>query len=129
MSSSQQHRHTALLNDIPAEILDALTQSDLAVLNYLNKLAHEGGGGACTASIPKMADACGISERQVQISAKRLIEAELIKRVGYDFSNSDRSKRGTVYRVLNNTGEAERTVAVKERKRTIKFLLIWSEEQ
>jgi DNA-binding Lrp family transcriptional regulator len=129
MSSSHQRRHTALLNDIPAEILDALTQSDLAVLNYLDELALEGAGDACAASIPKMADACGISERQVQISAKRLIDAELIKRVGYDFSNPDRSKRGTVYRVLYKVGGAERTAAVKERKRTIKFLLIWSEEQ
>lgn len=129
MSSSRQRRHATLLNDIPVDILDALTQSDLSVLNYLNKLVQEGGGDACTASIPRMADACGISERQVQISAKKLMGAELIKRVGYDFSNSDRSKRGTVYRVLHKAGEAERTVVVKERKRTIKFLLIWSEEQ
>lgn len=129
MSNSQQRHHTALLNNIPADILDALTQSDLAVLNYLDKLAREGGGDACTASIPRMADACGISERQVQISAKRLIDAELIKRVGYDFSNPDRSKRGTVYRVLHKSDGAEQTVTVKERKRTIKFLLIWSEEQ
>lgn len=128
MSSSRQRRHTALLNDIPADILDTLTQSDLSILNYLDKLAREGGGDACTASIPKMADACGISKRQVQISAKKLIDADLIKRVGYDFSNPDRSKRGTVYRVLYKAGGVERTVTVKERKRTIKFLLIWSEE-
>lgn len=129
MSSSQQRRHTALLNDIPADILDALTQSDLAVLNYLDKSARDGGGDVCTASIPRMADACGISERQVQISAKKLMDAELIKRIDYDFSNSDRSKRGTVYKVLFKSGGARQSVTITQRKRTIKFLLIWSEEQ
>jgi hypothetical protein len=128
MTSSRQRRHTALLNKIPVGTLDSLTQSDIAVLNYLDKLAREGRRDACTASIPRMADACGISERQVQISVKRLIDAELIERLGYDFSNANRAKRGTIYKVLLRAGGEQQTVIGKERKRTIKFLLIWSEE-
>jgi hypothetical protein len=127
MTSSRQRRHTALLNRIPVGIVDSLTQSDIAVLNYLDKLTSGGRRTVCTASIPRMSDACGISERQVQISVKRLIDAELVERLGYDVSNPDRAKRGTVYKVLFRAGRTQAVMA-KERKRTIKFLLIWSEE-
>jgi hypothetical protein len=114
MSSSRQRRHTALLNDIPVDILDALTQSDLSVLNYLDRLAQEVGGGACTASIPKIAMACKISARQVQLSVGRLVAAHLVEKVGYDLSNADRRKRGTIYKVLTAKVPEERGLSRRE---------------
>lgn len=78
-----------------------LRRSDQAVLEYLNELAQQGKGETCTASITEIASACSISKRQVQISTGRLIEARLLERVGYDLSNPDRAKRGTVYKVLS----------------------------
>jgi hypothetical protein len=53
---------------------------------------------------------CSISERQVQISTRRLIEAGLLERVGYDLSNPNRTKRGTIYKVVTrkiNTREGQ----------------------
>ena len=108
MTSSRQRRHTASLNYTSTDIINALTQSDVAVLNYLDELAREGGGEACTASIPKIACACGISERQVQISTARLIEAKLLKRIGYDFGNPNKAKRGSVFKVLVGEFRRER---------------------
>jgi DNA-binding Lrp family transcriptional regulator len=77
-----------------------LMPSDQAVLEYLNELTRRGGVETCTASIPEIAGACSISVRQVQISTKRLIEAGLLERIGYDLSNADRTKRGTIYKVV-----------------------------
>jgi DNA-binding Lrp family transcriptional regulator len=84
-----------------------LRRSDQAVLKYLDELTRRGDGETCTASIPEIAGACSISERQVQISTRRLIEAGLLERVGYDLSNADRAKRGTVYKVLSPSEEHE----------------------
>jgi DNA-binding Lrp family transcriptional regulator len=100
MTRCRPRRHIPLRELIPKSILDAFTQSDLAVLKYLDKLAREKDGEACTASIPRIASACGISERQVQICTTRLIEAKLLKRVGYDFGNPNKAKRGSIYKIL-----------------------------
>lgn len=100
MTSYRQRRSTAISGLIGKDIPASLTESDIAVLRYLNKLMRNSGGEACTASIPKIALACTISERQVQISTSRLIEAKLLARVGYDFGNPDKTKRGSIYKVL-----------------------------
>jgi DNA-binding Lrp family transcriptional regulator len=84
-----------------------LRRSDQAVLKYFNESTRRGGRETCTASIPEIASACSISERQVQISTRRLIEAGLVERVGYDLSNADRSKRGTVYKLLSRPEKHE----------------------
>ncbi|MDT4953733.1 MAG: hypothetical protein QOJ02_1871 [Acidobacteriota bacterium] len=107
---------------------DTLKHSDKAVLKFLEDLTLLGGGDTCTASLPSIASACGISERQVQISTKRLIEAKAIKQVGYDLGNPDRTKRGTVYKVLIRTNGMEHVTEERAKKRSIKFLLYWSEE-
>lgn len=75
-----------------------LRPSDQATWKYLDELTRS--TDTCTASIRKIALACNISERQVQISIGRLIDSGLLKRVGYDFGNPDRAKRGTVYKVI-----------------------------
>jgi DNA-binding Lrp family transcriptional regulator len=105
-----------------------LKHSDKAVLKFLEDLARHGGGDTCTASLPSIASACRISERQVQISTKRLIEAKAIKQVGYDLGNPDRTKRGTVYKVLIRTNGMKHVTEERAKKRSIKFLLYWSEE-
>jgi hypothetical protein len=76
---------------------------------------------------PKIAIACKISKRQVQISTKRLIEAGLLERVGYDFGNPDRTKRGTIYRLLIN--QTKIAHSREEKGKSIKLLLLWSEEK
>lgn len=75
-----------------------LKLTDQAVLVYLEELAKD--NDTCTASIPRIASSCNISQRQVQISVGRLITVGLIKRVGYDFGNPDHAKRGTVFIIL-----------------------------
>jgi hypothetical protein len=101
MTSYRQRRSTAINTLIGNDILATLTESDITVLRYLDKLMRNSGGEACTASIPKIALACAISERQVQISTSRLIEAKLLSRVGYDFGNPNKTKRGSIYKVLS----------------------------
>ncbi|HEX8096515.1 MAG TPA: hypothetical protein VF507_00705 [Pyrinomonadaceae bacterium] len=76
----------------------ALKRSDRDVIDYLKRL--QGSRGSCKASIPGIAGACNISERQVQISTQRLIEAEMLERLGYDLGNPNRAERGTIYKVL-----------------------------
>jgi hypothetical protein len=80
-----------------------LKRTDRAVLKYLRRLARQGDGETCKASISKIAAACEISPRQVTVSTGRLAHAELIERVKRDFHNSDPRRRGTVYRLLSQT--------------------------
>ena len=77
-----------------------LTSADKRVLSYLHRMIQIGNGETCTASIPNIASACAISQRQVPISTGRLMRADLLERVGYDLGNSDRRKRGTIYKVI-----------------------------
>src|ERR1044071_5307423 len=85
--------------------------------------ARAGNGETCMISIPRIANACDISERQVQISTRRLIDARLIERLGYDFSNPDRSKRGTLYRVHRVHAEARSSKGREARKKSVKLIL------
>lgn len=102
-------------------------RTDRAVLQYLKKRAQGSNDGICKTSIPKIAVACDISERQVQISTTRLIRAGLIERMGYDFSNPDTSKRGTVYRILNPK-KSELLASHVSKKGSIKLVLVWCED-
>jgi DNA-binding Lrp family transcriptional regulator len=108
--------------------IQGLKSTDQNVLEYLNELILNNDRENCTVSIPKIASACNISERQVQISTRRLIDAGLIKRIGYDLSNPDRSKRGTIYKVLLCEDRDERLRERAIKKSSIKFLLFWSED-
>lgn len=105
-----------------------LKPSDHAVFKYLNKLTLDKGRDTCTASISKIASICDLSERQVQISTKRLISAGLLERIGYDFGNPKRDKRGTIYKVLIQRNGTRSSTDKSRKKRSIKFLLIWSED-
>lgn len=78
----------------------SLKRTDRAVLRYLERMARRNYSSTCTSSIPKIARACEISTRQVQISVGRLIAARLVERMGYDLSNPEVGRRGTIYKVL-----------------------------
>jgi hypothetical protein len=117
-----------LLGEIPSEDGYAnLKPSDKAVWRYLDELTLNNEGKTCTASIPKIGSTCGISQRQVQISTRRLINAGLLERIGYDFSNPDRKKRGTIYKVLISASRAKQS-RKRVNKKSIKFILFWSED-
>lgn len=81
-------------------IYSILPATDKAVLDYLDRLRREGDGETCTIGYPTIAKVCNVSERTAQDSIKRLKKAELVARVGYDFGNRDRSKRGNIYKLL-----------------------------
>jgi hypothetical protein len=101
--------------------LAALKQTDRAVLYYLDQLRKE--DDTCTASLPAIATACDISERQVQISTGRLIKAGYLKRTGYDFGNTVRSRRGTNYRLLIARADVPRSTQAEKLETDIKMLL------
>lgn len=81
-----------------AETLAGLKRSDRAVLSYLDRLRGE--GDTCTAGHNAIARSASVSPRQVPICIDRLIKEGLLERIGYDFGNPKRSRRGSIYRVL-----------------------------
>ncbi|HEX8137571.1 MAG TPA: helix-turn-helix domain-containing protein [Pyrinomonadaceae bacterium] len=105
-----------------ADKVAKLRSTDLAVLSHLHGLRNAEGGSTCKASIPDIARACGISQRQVQISASRLIEAGLLERSGYDFGNIKRRERGTIYRVLIPLAGLDRNLLTERLERAVQLL-------
>lgn len=81
---------------------NSLHPTDQRVFNHLHELlsTQKSKEGIVVASIPDIHEACGISLRRVQISTDRLCAAKLIEKAGYDLGNSDRSKRGTKFKIL-----------------------------
>lgn len=104
-----------------------LTPSDKAVLKYLSEMLNDSDDETYTVSISRIAMACDISKRQVQISTGRLISTGLIERIGYDFGNPDKTRRGAIYKGLKSEPNTKRLT--NERRRTIKLLLLWSEDE
>lgn len=102
-----------------------LKRTDKAALTYLKELAQLSDTDTCLTSNPKIASACNISTRQVQISIQRLIAAGYINRVGYDFINPDRTKRGTTYKILTSPTDTQQPT--KEKAKAIRFLMFWEE--
>lgn len=100
-----------------------LRQTDNEVFSYLNKLCGENGNRTCTISLPAIATACDISERQAQVSTGRLIKAGLLKRIGYDFGNAVRSQRGTKYRLLKTYAEVHNEIEAEKMEGVIQMLL------
>jgi hypothetical protein len=110
-------------------LYDFLKFSDLVILQYLFEVVRDSGGEICIASIPKIANACDLSERQVQISTRRLTKAKLLKKLGYDFANPARKKRGTVYKILiNGISITKEKKCSKDIKKEVKFLLLWKQD-
>ena len=86
-------------------VIASLSKGDRKVIEYLDELKRKNRrklpeGGDCVASIPEIAEACDLSPRQVQNCTHRLIQAGLLRRIAYDFSNPDLDARGTIFKVL-----------------------------
>ncbi len=92
--------YTRVPNDLLDRILPTLDPYDQAVLVRLFRLARGFNSDTCRVSIPTLAKACNVSERQARISVGRLEGRELVRRIGQDFGNSDRSLRGTTFLIL-----------------------------
>jgi hypothetical protein len=100
-----------------------LRQTDDEVFSHLDKLCGENGDRTCIVSLPAIAVACDISERQAQVSTGRLIQAGLLKRTGYDFGNADRSRRGTKYRLLKTYAEVHHEIEAGKVESAVQTLL------
>lgn len=96
---------------------EKLLDTDRRVFDYLMRLCREEGGDTCVTSFPKIHGACAVSLRQAQISTDRLCAAGLVAREGYDFGNLDKSKRGTVFRLLYMPGGSRNGSKGKARSR------------
>lgn len=92
----------------------SLKRTDRAVLRYLERMARRNHSSTCTSSIPRIAGACDISTRQVQISVGRLVAARLVDRVGYDLNNPEKGRRGTIYNVLTVESPEEGGPTIRE---------------
>jgi hypothetical protein len=92
--------YTRVSNDLLDRILPTLDTYDQVVLMRLYRLSRGFSSDTCRVSVPTLAKACHVSERQVRISVGRLEARELIQRVEQDFGNKDKALRGTVFRIL-----------------------------
>jgi hypothetical protein len=80
--------------------LAGLKRTDRRVFESLLKLTRGRRDKTCVVDRTEMSGLADVSERAVWNSYERLIEAGLIERLGYDYSNPDVTKRGTKIKVL-----------------------------
>jgi hypothetical protein len=92
--------YTRVSNDLLDRILPTLDTYDQTVLVRLYRLSRGFNSDTCRVSVPTLAKACNVSERQVRKSVSKLEARELIQRVEQDFGNKDRALRGTIFRIL-----------------------------
>lgn len=92
--------YTRVSNDLLDRILPTLDTYDQVVLVRLYRLSRGFNSDTCRVSVPTLAKACNVSERQVRKSVGKLEARELIQRIEQDFGNKDRSLRGTIFRIL-----------------------------
>jgi hypothetical protein len=92
--------YTRVSNDLLDRILPTIDTYDQAVLIRLYRLSRGFNSDTCRVSVPTLAKACNISERQVRKSVSKLEARELIQRIEQDFGNKDKALRGTIFRIL-----------------------------
>lgn len=92
--------YTRVSNDLLDRILPTLDTYDQAVLIRLYRLSRGFNSDTCRVSVPTLAKACNISERQVRKSISKLEARELIQRIEQDFGNKNKALRGTIFRIL-----------------------------
>jgi hypothetical protein len=89
---------------VPNELLDRIVPTldtyDQSVLIRLYRLARGFNSDTCRVSVPTLAKACNISERQTRKSIVRLEGRELIQRIEQDFGNKNMALRGTTFKIL-----------------------------
>lgn len=91
---------TRVPNDLLDRILPTLDTYDQSVLIRLYRLARGFNSETCRVSVPTLAKACNISERQTRKSIARLEARELVKRIEQDFGNKNIALRGTTFKIL-----------------------------
>jgi DNA-binding Lrp family transcriptional regulator len=92
--------YTRVSNDLLDRILPTLDTYDQVVLIRLYRLSRGFNSDTCRVSVPTLAKACNVSERQVRKSISKLENRDLIQRIEQDFSNKDKALRGTIFRIL-----------------------------
>ncbi|MFL6335297.1 MAG: replication protein [Pyrinomonadaceae bacterium] len=92
--------YTRVSNDLLDRILSTLDTYDQVVLIRLYRLSRGFSSDTCRVSVPTLAKACNVSERQVRKSVGKLEACELVERIEQDFGNKDKSLRGTIFRIL-----------------------------
>lgn len=92
--------YTRVSNDLLDRIIPTLDTYDQSVLMRLYRLSRGFSSDTCRVSVPTLAKACNVSERQVRKSVGKLEARELIQRVEQDFGNKDKALRGTIFRIL-----------------------------
>jgi Bacteriophage replication protein O len=92
--------YTRVSNDLLDRILPTLDTYDQAVLIRLYRLSRGFNSDTCRVSVPTLAKACNVSERQVRKSVSKLEARELIQRIEQDFGNKNKALRGTIFRIL-----------------------------
>ena len=92
--------YTRVSNDLLDRIIPTLDTYDQAVLIRLYRLSRGFNSDTCRVSVPTLAKACNVSERQVRKSVGKLEARDIIQRVEQDFGNKDKALRGTIFRIL-----------------------------
>jgi DNA-binding Lrp family transcriptional regulator len=91
---------TRVPNNLLDRILPTLDTYGQSLLMRLYRLSRGFGSDTCRVSVPTLAKACNISERQARKSIAKLEGRELIQRIEQDFGNKNLALRGTTFRVL-----------------------------
>ncbi len=91
---------TRVPNDLLDRILPTLDTYDQVLLIRLYRLSRGFGSDTCRVSVPTLAKACNISERQARKTIAKLEVRELIQRIEQDFGNKNLAMRGTTFRIL-----------------------------
>ena len=91
---------TRVPNDLLDRILPTLDTYDQALLLRLYRLARGFNSDTCRVSVPTLAKACNVSERQIRKSIVRLEGRGFIKRIEQDFGNKNLALRGTTFKIL-----------------------------
>jgi hypothetical protein len=102
-ATAQQTTHpgfTRVPHDLLDRILPTLDTYDQVLLIRLYRLARGFNSDTCRVSVPTLAKACNVSERQVRKSIIKLEGRGLVQRIEQDFGNKNLSLRGTTFKVL-----------------------------
>ena len=91
---------TRVPNELLDRILPTLDTYDQSVLIRLYRLARGFNSDTCRVSLPTLAKACNISERQTRKSIVRLEARQLVQRLEQDFGNKNIALRGTTFKLL-----------------------------
>jgi hypothetical protein len=105
---------TRVPNELLDRIIPTLDTYDQSVLIRLYRLARGFNSDTCRVSVPTLAKACNISERQTRKSIVRLEGRELIQRIEQDFGNKNMALRGTTFKILiSEAAAAQRTAPAR----------------